>query len=244
MTTPIRTIGIIDVETTSLDPATGHVVEVALAVYSVEHRALIRARSWLCAAPIEDVAATEHIHGIPPALVAARGVPFAEVAKQAHAITTKELDLLAAHHADFDRGWFPPFLQNAVPWVCTLEDIAWPRKSSSRALTSTALAHGVGVVRAHRALEDVLTLAALFDRAAEIGADLQALFAHAMRPKVLAVANTPKPWEMPAGDWETLKTKLQDAGFRFVEQPEKRWQRSIARDDIAALPFEVREVST
>lgn len=239
----INTIALLDVETTSLDPATGHVVEVALALYSVEFRALIRARSWLCAAPPEEVAKTVHIHGIPPALVTARGVPFEEVAKQVGAIVTKEAQVFVAHLADFDRSWFPLHVQNAAPWVCSCNDIEWVRPSTSRALTAVALAHGVGVVAAHRALDDVMTLARLFERAAELGGDLQAMFARAMRPKVLVVANTPKPWEMPAGQWEILKAQLQDAGFRFVEQPEKRWQRSIARDDIAALPFETREVA-
>ncbi len=239
----MKTIAIIDLETTSLDPATGHVVEVALALWSIEFRALIRCRSWLCAAPAEEVAKTQAIHGIPPALVAARGVPFEEVAKQVGAIVTKEADVFVAHNSDFDRSWFPLHVQNAAPWVDTCNDLEWPRPSTSRGLVALALAHGVGVVAAHRALDDVLTLARLFERAAELGADLHAMLARAMRPKVLVAANTPKPWEIPDSEWQALKTQLQANGFRFVEQPEKRWQRSIARDDRAGLPFETREVS-
>ncbi len=231
--TRIRTIGIIDVETTSLDSSTGHVIEVALGLFSIEHGALIRARSWLCAAPAEAVTATEHVHGIPPALVAARGVPFEEVAKQIHAITTKEIDVLAAHQADFDRAWFPLFVQNAVPWICTLEDIKWPHRSTSRALTAIALAHGVGVVRAHRAMDDVLTLAALFDRAAELGEDLEAMLAHAMRPKArFAVADTTFD--------EARNVLAKEHGFRW-EKP--NWIRAMAIADTASLPFAVRQVT-
>jgi DNA polymerase-3 subunit epsilon len=229
----MHVLALIDVETTSLEPLTGHVIEVGLGLYSVEHRTLIRCRSWLCAAPAAEVAKTQAIHGIPPALVAARGVPFEEVAKQVHAIVTKEAALYVAHNADFDRAWFPLHVQNAAPWACSCNDIEWLRPSASRGLTALALAHGVGVVAAHRALDDVMTLARLFERAAEIGGDVPAMLAKAMRPKgTFVVAGT---------NFDEARNALaKAAGFRW-EKP--HWMRRMAREDVTALPFAVREVA-
>jgi DNA polymerase III epsilon subunit-like protein len=227
-----QVLALVDLETTSLDPNAGHVVEVALGLYSVDHRCLIRCRSWLCAAPAEEVAKTESVHGIPPELVAARGVPFEEVAKQVHAIVTKEATVFVAHNADFDRAWLPLYVQNAAPWACSCHDISWPKPSTSRGLTALALAHGIGVVAAHRALDDVLTLARLFERAAELGGDIPALLTRALRPKgVYAVADTKFD--------EARNALAKAAGFHW-EKP--HWVRKMAHDDVAALPFAVREL--
>lgn len=237
----MKVIGILDLETTGLEPATGHVVEAALLLYSLEFHAIIRARSWLCAAPAEEVAKTEHVHSIPPALVAARGVPFEDVAKQISAIATKEIDVLTSYNVAFDKEWFPPFVQNAKPWACLCNDVDWPKRSSNRSLLSVAHAHGVQIGSLHRAMDDVQLCARLLDRCVEIGVDLSAMLARAMRPKVLVEATTPKPWEMADDEWAALKAQLQDAGFRFVEKPVKRWERRIAREDIGTLPFPTKE---
>ena len=230
-------LALLDVETTGLSPETDHVVEVGLALYSVS-RGLIRSRSWLCSAPAEAVEKTQHIHGISPLVVEAYGVPFADVAKMVGAIVTKETQAFCAYNADFDRAWFPLFVQNAAPWICAMADCAWPRPSASRSLTSVALAHGIGVVRAHRALEDVLTLAALFDRAVELGADLPAMLARAMRPKArYEVADRSYSPERNA--------QAKAVGFRFDDKDpgNKRWIRSMATADVDALPFRVVAVS-
>lgn len=225
-------LAIVDVETTSLDPSSGHVVEVALALYSVNHRSLVRARSWLCSAPAEAVAATQHVHGISPALVQTLGVPFATVADMVYKIASKEAGLFAAHNSDFDCAWFPRDVQDCRPWLDTCRDIDWPKPSTSRSLTAIALAHGVGVVRAHRALDDVLTLAALFERVAELGADIPALIERAMRPKVLVmVAET---------SFSEERNALAKAACFAFDRPTKTWRRRMAAADCAALPFATR----
>lgn len=230
----LRHLAILDTETTSLDPAAGHVVEGALALWSLEHRALVRARSWLVKAPLDAVAATQHVHGIPPALVEARGVPFDAVCKQVLDIASREADCFVAHHSAFDRAWFPLDVQNVAPWVCSCDDIAWPRPSTSRSLTAIALAHGVGVTRAHRALDDVLTLAALFDRVAE-SHDVEAMLVRAMRPKAI--------YEVADRTFSEERNALaKSAGFRW-DAPTKSWRKSMAREDAGALPFAVKEVS-
>jgi DNA polymerase III subunit epsilon len=225
-------LALLDVETTSLDPSSGHVVELAIGLFSIEHRSLVRSRSWLIAAPPDAVAETEHVHGIPPALVKARGGPFDAVCKMLHAIFMKEVDVVCCHNAAFDIAWLPPYLQKAKPVVCSCDDLVWPRPSTSRSLTALALAHGVGVLSAHRALDDVLTLARLFERAAELGADVEAMIRHGLRPKATFVAN------VSYDDREKAKA----AGFRW-EPKTKLWTRRMARDDVSALDFPVREVT-
>jgi len=229
------TLAIIDLETTGLDPATGHPVEVAIGLWSVEFRALIRCRSWLVAAPAAEVEKTVAVHGIPPALVAARGVPFEDVAKQVYAIVTKEAQAFVAYNANFDRAWLPAPVQNVAPWICACNDITWPRPSSSRSLLAVAHAHGVQVGALHRASDDVLLIARLLERCVELGADVDAMLARAMRPKgTFVVADT---------NFDEARNALaKEHGFRF-DRPTKTWVRRLAREDVAALPFATREVT-
>lgn len=221
-----KTILILDTETTSLDPATGRLIEVAAAVYSVEHRSLVRARSWLIEGATNEA---EAVNGIAPALLS-HGIEEAAVMRQIHAIATKECEVIVAHNASFDRQWFEPSIQN-LAWACSCDDMEWPRKSTSRSLAALALAHGVGVVSAHRALDDVMTLVRMFERAAELGADVPAMIARALRPKAKYQAL------VSYDDREKAKA----AGFRW-DGATKTWTRTLAREDVAALPFQVREV--
>lgn len=217
---------ILDTETDSLDPKTGHLLEVAAAVWSVDHRTLIRARSWLVQAPSNAAIA---VNGIPEGILS-RGVERAEVMRQVYAVAIKECSVLVAHNAEFDRAWFAPEIER-LNWVCSCDDIEWPRKTTSRSLTALALAHGVGVVSAHRALDDVLTLVRLFERAAELGADLPAMLARAQRPKGRYQAL------VSYDDRELAKA----AGFHW-DGTTKAWIRTMAKDDVSALGFKVREV--
>lgn len=231
----MKTIAILDTETTSLDPATGHVVELALGLWSVEHRSLVRCRSWLISAPAEEVEKTRHVHGIPGALVASCGVPFEHVAEMVHAIVSKEATAILAYNAAFDRAWMPYAVQNVAPWVCACDDIAWPKASASKSLLAVAHAHGVQIGTLHRATDDVLLVARLLERSAELGHDIDAMLAKAMRPKVLV--------EVAERGFDEARNALCKAhAFRW-DAPTKSWRRSIARDDLASLPFRVVEVA-
>lgn len=221
----MRPILIIDTETTGLDPSTSRLVEVACAVYSIEHRALIRARSWLIAG---DTNEAEPVNGISPELLK-HGVPVEDVMRQVYGIAIKECEAVVAHHAAFDRKWFSPEIQ-LLPWACSCHDMQWPRYSSSRSLTSLALAHGVGVIAAHRALDDVLTLARLFDRAAELGADIPTMIARAMRPKSRFVADAPR----------SMNDVLKAHSFCW-DSIRREWWRRMPDEEAQHLPFTVRK---
>jgi DNA polymerase III subunit epsilon len=220
----IKQILILDTETTGLDPKRDRLVEVAVAIFSVEHRAIVRARSWLVEG--QDNAAVA-VNGIPAPLLH-QGADPATVFHNVECIGLKECQAIVAHGAAFDRQWFPPEIRR-MSWICSCDDIEWPRPSSSRSLTALALAHGVGVVAAHRALDDVLTLCRLFERAAELGGDLQAMLVRALRPKDRVVSLA------PFEDRQLVK----EHGFQWCQE-RREWWRTMPEEDTAHLPFAVR----
>jgi DNA polymerase-3 subunit epsilon len=113
-----------------------------------------------------------------------------------------------------------------------MDDLPWD--GHSRKLVEIALAHGVGVSSAHRALTDVDVMARLLTRLRERGADLPALFRRAARPKALFYAVVPYERRQVA----------KDHGFRWDEAKHgKNWFRTMPVEDAAALPFPVRRVA-
>ena len=216
---------ILDIESTGLDPAKDRAIEVGCVLYSLQHSTMLRSFSTLIAG---DGNAAEAINRIPPAAVIESTGTWAGVAKMAANATA-----IVAHNADFDRSFSPPAIQAALPWVCSMSDLAWPRPSESRSLVSIALAHGLGVATAHRAIEDCLLIARLFTRARELGADLEAMLERGLRPKALFVGLA--PFER--------NDEMKAAGFAWDRIVKRAWARKMAIEDAAALPFATRQVA-
>jgi len=218
----IRRCLIVDTETTGLDPAKDAVIEIGCILYSVEHQTSLVSFSSLIPNVTENPC--ENINRIPSAALAAMGAiyyaPFSPMIDAA--------DVLVAHNADFDQS----FLRDewrSKPWACTRFDFAWPRQMrDGESLATLVLAHGIGVMSAHRALTDCQLIAALFDRMT----DLPAMFARAMRPKGTFVA-------MVSYD---DREKAKAAGFQW-EAATKRWFRRMAIEDAAALPFKTLQLA-
>lgn len=226
----ISTIMIIDVETTSLDPATGQLLEVATALWSVEHRSLVKARSWILRAASNEA---EAVNGIPAALV--QGYPHGLDMLATESLVqswAKEADAIVAH-GDFDRKWFGGEQIQSCVWIDSCDDIEWPRASTSRSLVALALAHGVGVSHAHRALSDVMTLVQLFERAAEM-TDVEAMLVKAARPRKTYRAHV---------SYET-NALAKERGFRW-NPDRKMWVRRLAVEDATSKewPFKLEEVA-
>jgi DNA polymerase-3 subunit epsilon len=218
---------ILDVESTGLSPATDRVIEVGAILYSLQHATVLAALSSLVQS---DSNAAEAINRIPAsALIAA---PDAKRAWLPVLALADKADILVAHSAEFDRSFSPPELQSRA-WVCSKNDIAWPKQTRpGPSLVALALEHDLGVAVAHRALADCDLIARLFTRSRELGADLQAMLERAMRPKAEFVALV--SFE------EKDKAKL--AGFAWQAET-KTWRRRMAREDAAQLGFKVREVA-
>ena len=216
----MRRILLLDTETSGLDPAVDHLLEVGLVVWSVEHRCILEAGSWILRAPGNPA---EHLNGIPPAILAEgrqREPVVAAVRRLAEGCSA-----IVAHNGEFDRLWLPEL---AGSWIDSAWDLDWPRAGADRRLVSLALAHGLAVLDAHRALTDCILLARLLERVGELGHDVAQLLERAVRPKVRVVSLLPYSTDNVA----TVKA----AGFRW--RPEsKEWWRMLAAEDVAALPF-------
>lgn len=218
----VRRLLIIDCETTGLSPVMDSVIEVAVILYDVEHATVRSAYSSLLRCHHNPA---EPINRISPAAIvnADDGTAtwrFVEsIAGNAQAIV--------AHNAEFDRAFVPPSLRTCLPWICSKDDIRWPKQTREGAsLVSLALEHDLGVAVVHRAMADCDLIARLFTRARELGADLDAMLVRAMRPK---------------GEFVALvsyddRDKAKAAGFRWDAET-KQWWRRMAIEDAAVLPF-------
>lgn len=223
----LETVLILDTETTGVDDS-AVCVEVACILYSVTHAAPIRSFASLIRA---DSNPSERVNGIAPALLTSASEPrwvwtiVDAMAEQAGAIV--------AHNAEFDRRFVPHGADHGRPWICSCDDLQWPRASDSRSLVALALAHGLGVASAHRAMTDCDTLARLFSRVAEMGQDLGAMLARGLRPKAKFQA-------LVSYDTNHM---AKAAGFRW-DPDAKRWWRTMAIEDAEALAFKVRRIES
>lgn len=241
----MRRLVLLDTETGGIHPATDPLVEVGLVVWSVEHRAVIRARSWLVKAEANEAQA---VNGISPALLAAEGWERDDVMSQVSAIVTKEADVVVAHRAEFDRSFLPELASHK--WLCSKFDIEWPGVPLGASLNETSLALLGYATRGHRAIADCLTLARCFERVADIkdrwlqatpdGVDraqdnFETWLDRAMRPKILV--------EVADKSFDAERNALaKQHGFAWT--PEARaWRRRIAIEDAERLPFHVIEVT-
>jgi DNA polymerase-3 subunit epsilon len=217
----MKTILIVDVETTGLDPAKDQIIELAWARWSVEYRCLMDCGSELFFA---DANPAEKVNGIPAGILRDTGAGSPGFG----------YDAIVAHNAVFDRPFFDSLDRDMqpAPWICTLEDMKWMRETPSRSLTSIALAHGCAVVAAHRAINDVLLISRLFESIPDIDARLDAALAHSLLPKAWLVACV--PFE--------LKDEAKDRDFHW-DAARKEWRRYMAIADAAEFPFAVREAA-
>jgi DNA polymerase-3 subunit epsilon len=225
----MKRILLLDTETTGTNKLDHHVVEIAAILYSIEHRAPIVTYAGLVPG-IENEAA--EFNGIHPSLL-----------KQSVSLGTTcavldemqmNADAIVAHSAQFDYDFVKKeeywgFDWDRLPWICSMRHIKWPRKIANRNLVALALAHGVPIVGAHRALTDSDILARLFTRVAETGTDLEHLLEQAMRPRALVEALTTK----------AQKDLTYFHGFDW-DPDERKTLREMPPEDIADLPFKCR----
>jgi DNA polymerase III subunit epsilon len=218
-----KRILILDTETGGLDPSIDPCVEVACILYDLERAEVIASYASLIRAEKNDA---EHVNHIPLALLA--DAPEAsEVWPHVEALAARA-DVIVAHRADFDRSFVSEKLKGAA-WACSKFWIEWPRGRIGDDLVHLALAHGVGVMHAHRAMTDCDTLARLFTRAREMGTDLGALLERAMRPRVRVVAIV---------SYDD-RQKAREQGFAW-DAARRQWWREMPTDEIGKLPFETR----
>ena len=216
---------IVDTETTGLTPAKGRCIEVGAVLFHVPSRAVLSQLSFLL--PCSSNPA-ERVNGI-AAAVTRLEQPRDQFLACLEAMAAAA-DVLVAHNAAFDRQWFgreelPPLQR---PWLCSMEDIRWPAERHLRATPSVrdlALAYGVPVWAAHRALTDCIYIAQVFEREEQ----LETLLQQALLPRKLYRARLPYDQRHLA----------KEAGFRWNEGVQGAWSKRLTEAERGLLPFEV-----
>lgn len=216
---------ILDTETTGLSPAEHRCIEVGAVLFSVPDRSVLSQVSFLM--PCTSNAA-EAVNGIAPALTQ-RPQPW-QAGLACFEAMVEAADVLLAHNAAFDQQWFGLGSLPALtkPWLCSMEDIRWPQERQLRSTPSVrdlALAYGVPVWAAHRALTDCIYLAQVFERCE----DLEDLLLQAMEPRRLYRARL---------SYEE-RHKAREAGFRWNQPVSGAWSRRLSDREVALLPFPV-----
>ena len=222
------TLLIVDTETTSLSPSEGSCVEVGAILFAVRPRAVLSQISFLL--PVEHNPA-QAINGI-DAAVSRLDQPW-QASLSCFEAMAAHCDAVLAHNAAFDRQWFDhgPLQPLDKPWICSMDDISWPKERQLRATPSVrdlALAYGVPVWAAHRALTDCIYLSQVFERCDELEELLQA----ALEPRQLFRAKLSY----------SERHQAKEAGFRWNDPVAGAWTRRLSQREAEALPFPVQRI--
>ena len=221
----VRTLLIVDTETTGLDPQLDHCLEVGVILFDVPSRQLLAQQSFLL--PVETNAA-EAINRI-PASATNLPQPWRPALSYLRSLLDAA-DVLVAHNAAFDRQWFGRGHLPATDkrWLCSMEDVRWPAGRQLRSRPSVrdlALAYEIPVWAAHRALTDCTYLAEVFRRCE----DLEQLLERGLEPRKLMRA------QVSYDDRHLAR----DAGFRWNEPVKGAWARRLSEREARDLDFPV-----
>ncbi len=216
---------ILDTETTGLDPQRDRCIELGAVLFDVPRRSVLSQVSLLL--PCEHNPA-QAVNGIDPVLTQ-QPQPWPQGLQWFEALLAAA-DVVVAHDAAFDRQWFgiAPLPAIDRPWLCSMEDIRWPADRHLRSNPSVrdlALAYGVPVWAAHRALTDCIYLAQVFERCS----DLEQLLQQGLEPRRLYRARL---------SYEE-RHKAREAGFRWNEPVSGAWSRRLSEREAALLSFPV-----
>ena len=216
---------LVDTETTGLDPRQHQCIEVGAVLFDVPRRAVLSQISFLLPC---DQNPARSVNGIDPE-VSRLPQPWPQALECFEAMLAAA-DVVLAHNAAFDRQWFGQGPLPAIdkPWLCSMEDLRWPAERQLRATPSVrdlALAYGVPVWAAHRALTDCIYLAQVFERCPELERLLQA----GLEPRRLYRARL---------SYEE-RHKAREAGFRWNEPISGAWSRRLSEQEAALLSFPV-----
>lgn len=204
-----KIITVVDLETTGLDPAEDQVIELAAAMFSVEHRQVLQSVCFMIPCIGDNPA--ERINHIAADLTRVP-TPWMD-GMHLFEQMVKSSDALLAHNSNFDSAWFGHgYLKEVtIPWLCTMRDFDFGCRGAS-GLRDLAANHGVPITRAHRALADVELVTGVL----ESREDLDELVARAVAPKITVMANVSF----------ARKDEAKIAGFRW-NQAGKRWEKMM-----------------
>lgn len=230
----INNVLIIDTETNGIDIEKNQVIEVGAILYSVRYQTILQQISFL----LPEMSNNMHkINNIPLNALIETSHDLSLFWRILHNMSELS-NYVIVHNVEFHKKWFCDdgrlptligFNDEPLRWLCTQEDFVFPRQYKSRmSLVDLAIAHGIGVSTAHRALDDCRLIAELFNR----GDDLQGLFEQALLPRLDCIA------QVSYDDRELAK----QAGFRW-KAATKTWERRAKQSEIDSFPFLVHVVT-
>jgi len=213
----LRTAAILDVETTSLDPATGHIIELAICQVTFDGRGRIVAigavHDWL-----EDPG-----YPLPPEIVRLTGLTDADLSGRriddaAALRLLSDADLIVAHNAAFDSAWVEQRYPAVAgkPWCCSLKDIDWRGHGCEGRQLGALLAEVAGFFNTrHRADADVAALVTLLASSLPSGRTAcSEMILSAQRPTIRVTAD--------GASFET-KDRLKGRGYRWNAKIRRWW---------------------
>ena len=212
------TIGVIDCETTGLDPERHKLIEIAVGKLTIDVddgdvTDVTRPVSWL-EWPGEDITPEiEALTGITDALVAGTAFPDQQILDELAAC-----DLLVSHNAKFDRAFMVKrFPRLRHPWGCSAREVDWPAHglTGARGIGALVTAAGHFLPDAHRAAPDVWALTCLLARA---GAEGRSIAAH-----LVAIASRPTARTYASDAPFSVKDSLKAAGYRWCPSERAWW---------------------
>ncbi len=216
---------IVDTETTGLNSEKDKCIEVGVVLFHVVSRSVLAQQSFLLPALVNEA---EDINRISAETTRLKQ-PWQEAIKYMQALISSA-DLVVAHNAAFDKQWFgkEPLPSIDKPWLCTMDDISWPTQlhlGSRPSVRDLALAYGVPVWNAHRALTDCIYLSEVFVRCN----DLEKLLLYGLEPRRLMRAKV-------SYEERHLAKK---AGFRWNDPVRGAWTRRLSERQVSELEFPV-----
>ena len=216
---------IVDTETTGLDVTQDKCLEIGVILFHVSSRSVLSQHSFLLPVNSNGAQAINRI----PAEITRLPQPWKKGLNYLTALIDAA-DLLVAHNAQFDMQWVgkDPLPVISKRWLCTMEDISWPLTRQLRSRPSVrdlALAYGIPVWNAHRALTDCIYLSDVFIRCD----DLEALLIQGLEPRCLMRAQV---------SYEN-RHLAREAGFRWNDPVKGAWTRRLSERQASILDFSV-----
>jgi DNA polymerase-3 subunit epsilon len=220
---------VVDTETTGLDPESDKPIEIAAILWSISYKSILMQVSTLISYNQKVLNPVEPINKISPELLE-RSFPCQSalelISKMSHSAK-----YICAHNADFDKEFCKKVIGLKIPlsnWIDT-QDIHYPNSKycQGTSLNNLAIAHGIPIVDAHRALDDCRTLTKLLSLVPNLEEELK----RASRPKVLVKSLEEKPG--------TLSKMYR---FKWHSIIPYSWAKYMPEQDITTLPFSAVKV--
>ncbi len=223
-----KNILILDTETTGLDFEKDHCIEVGAILFNVKNRSVLAQQSFLLPVEINNAESINKIS----AEITRLPQPWNEAIKYFETLVLAS-DVIVAHNVEFDKKWFGIEKLPGInkPWLCSMDDISWPKDRQLKnrpSVRDLALAYGVPVWNAHRALTDCIYLSEVLKRCNE----LEKLLIRGLEPKFIVRAEITYEQRYLA----------KNAGFRWNDAIKGAWSRRMSNRDIKELDFPVKKV--